>query len=360
MTTQQGQQQCTFCHGQGTIHCDRCKSTGELVCPKCKAIGKMPCQECSNTGWHSHLFLVAMKATSSFSYERAKLPDRVCELIDEYKDRLVLEEHIEARVIDERSKDHEVETEKEAASDEFIIPYEVKLPWGDLTFLLKKKEVEGHLFGLQPLIKDLDPILEQTMAKGLKSLSSASRGKGKTVLQIQSAIRYRAIADTFVYTLTGTPKKALRALKTKYSCGISDEALKTMITQADHCTKSLTIRPRIIGLAIGGVLNLALLGAYFFADMRETLITQTGQADIVIDMLLIMVTTMVCTGIMQFKAAYALKNCLGKILEKSDKKVNPKISRSLVMSLSVTAVLFIVLAIISSSAGHTSPSWLPF
>ena len=80
----------------------------------------------------SHVFNVGIRAKAEFAYDAEELPEELPELLDEYGSSLVLEEHAIARIVESSKKDEEME--QRAESDEFIIPYEVKMPWGDIKF----------------------------------------------------------------------------------------------------------------------------------------------------------------------------------------------------------------------------------
>ncbi|MCB9990188.1 MAG: hypothetical protein H6867_02265 [Rhodospirillales bacterium] len=360
INTPRGQQQCTYCHGRGRINCDMCRQLGEVQCPKCRATGKVPCQNCGATGWHSHLFVMDIKAKGRFSYDPNILPQELPPLIDEYGPRLVTEEHAQVRIIEEPAKDQEMD--QRSKKGEYMIPYHAKLPWGDISFSARGKlTLKGHLFGYNALLVGLPPFLEDFIAKGLKALQNAAQGQGNVVKAVREAIRYRAIGETFLIASRAAPKLAANRLKERYPCGIREETLLDMATQARQAINHLTRKPRQKAFMIGSAITAALAVIYFFTPARAVMTESLGGIpDLLADLAVIIAGGAITTYTAQIMAHSALEKALGPLMKKdgAKKQIMPPASSSMFIAYPLAAIIFAVLLFASMQSGGETPIWL--
>lgn len=359
MNTSRGRQQCTQCHGRGRVNCKMCEQTGHVQCPKCKATGKMPCQTCSSTGWNSRVFHVQVKARGSFTYDRDALPQELPPLIDEYGPDLVLGDHAQVRIIEEPRRDEELD--RLSKPDEYIIPYHIRLAWGDIGFMLNKSEVKAKLFGFNPVLALLPPVLEKTLTGGLQALSKASQAGSDVAGQIGKAIRYRAIGETFLAAIPNPPQRAAAMIRERYPYGLGTELIHRMVAQANGAMKHLTLKPRLQGLGIGALAVAALFALYFFGPLRALVLGQTGAAfpQIVPDIGAVLVGGGIITAAIQLTAGAALQKALGRLLEKSRNRarLKPKPAQSALWGYPAAIVLFAVIMHLSVMNGAPAPDW---
>lgn len=358
INTPQGRQQCTQCYGRGRINCDMCRQTGEIPCPKCKSMGQLPCTQCAHTGWHSHVYLMAVKAKAAFDFDRDDLPDGVPPLIEDYGSDLVLDEHVKAEIIEDRRKDEELD--QTSKIDEYIIPYHVKLPWGDIAFAVNGKPLKAKLFGYNPLLLELPPILEKTMARGLVALGKAAKGNGDVGKHIETAIRYRAIGEAFLAAIPNPPRKALALLQQKYPYGITEDALKKLVTQAGAAMRQLTRKPRLIGLGLGVTTSAILTVLYFFSPVRNRLIIETAAQfpEPVPDFGIMLLSGSIVTAIIHIYAGKALQRALAPLAKRDNTiKIAPKAEESALWGYAAGAALFLLVAVLATMGGQ-GPGWL--
>ncbi len=351
-------QQCTYCHGRGQISCELCRQSGEVSCPKCKATGRMVCHDCSSTGWHSHVFNVSLQAKGKFDFDRENLPEEVPALIDEYGPKMLTEKHAQIRIIEDSRKDEEMDMRSEA--DEYIVPYHVKLPWGDIGFSVKDKAIKGKLFGFNALLIDIPPLLEKIIGKSLRLLDQAAQGQGNVAVHIGNAIRARAIGETFLSTLSNPPPKALIIMQERYPYGIKETTLKKMITNAGAALKHLTKKPRQKGLGFGIAIAALFYMAYFMGPLRSLIIGKitTTLPDIIPDSGAIIISGVIVTAAIQINVSNALKRALDKLPSKSSKtKIAPKLQQSALWGFPAAMALFILILVLTITTGTEVPAW---
>lgn len=353
-----GRQQCSRCHGRGRVTCKMCEQTGHVHCPKCKATGKMPCQNCASTGWNSRIFLVSVKAKGNFAYNHDGLPPEIPPLIDEYGPDLVLEDYAQVRIIDDPRKDEELN--RVSKHNEFIVPYHVRLPWGDIGFALGKTDITAKLFGFFPALLNLPPILEKTMGAGLQALSHAAKAQGNVAENVGKAIRYRAIGETFLASIPNPPQRAAALMRKRYPFALGDETIRRMVVETSAAIRHLTLKPRLQGLGIGGAAAAALFALYFLGPLRGALLSGgAGIPQLVPDMGAVIIGGAIVTAAIQLTATAALKNALGKLLEKSggNSKLKPKAAQSALWGYPAALLLFALILQLAVMQGAASPDW---
>lgn len=354
--TAQGRQQCTSCNGRGRKGCTMCHQKGEVPCPKCRKTGKRPCQPCSGTGWHSQLFLMSVRAKGRFEYDRAALPEEIPPLIDFYGPVLVTGEHALVRIIDELKKEEELS--KAAKPDEYVVPYHVKLPWGDIGFSLGKQRIDGKLFGYNALLVSMPPFFEKVLRGPLSLLAQASRGQGNVAASLQKAIRARAVRDVLLLAARNAPRKTSEMLHEKYPFGFDSATLDLMAEQAVQALKRVTEKSRLTGLAMGAALAAALDLAYFIGPLRGELTGATNNSvpGIVFDLGVLLLGGAAVSAVIQIGAAKALKRALGQLTGKAS--VAPGVVPALLWGFPCAALVFVLALVMTVATGAEVPDWL--
>jgi len=343
IATDQGRTQCTQCRGQGQIACDLCRKLGMVPCPKCKGIGKAPCTQCAMTGWHSHLFLVSVLAKAAFTYDRESLPEEILPLIDAYGPDLVLKNHAQARIIEDVRYDTELDNTSKP--DEYIIPYHVKIPWGDIQFAVGGKTLDAKLFGENPLFLEFPPLLEKTLSAPLDALARAAQGNGHIEQNTAKAIRARLIGEAFLTALSHPPPKALAIMEEKYPYGITEEMLKTIISRANTTIRNLTKKPRLKGLAIGLFASTAIFSAYFFSSFRNNTgaMLPDTMPTFVPDAILMLSGDLLIAFCIHMSALRTLRSVFSPLLKNNNKtKISPAMTIAFLWGLPAACILFLV------------------
>jgi hypothetical protein len=310
---------CHYCHSRGKIGCEFCRGKGEIHCPKCKATGKMPCKDCGDTGWHTLFVSLKMNAISNYDYPKEELPEDAIEVIDDLGKLLVIEEHAKVKIIEE--KDRLAELNAETKDNEFILPYHVRLPWGDIVFKIGEKDLKGNLFGFQPSLIHIPNFLEGVLGRGLRSLTEAAKGTSLPAGKIKEATKYRAVSEAVLFSARYSRKRAMGLMRKKYPFGITGKTIDKMVIYADTALKRVTDKPRKIGLAIGLCLVCLFYGFYYVGPLRDILIssiTSTGARNF-IDLLMILFGGAITTLSIQMTATKAMLEAIGDLLPK-DKK----------------------------------------
>lgn len=356
METAQGRMQCNMCHGKGRMGCRMCQQTGRAKCHICRGIGTSPCKQCGSTGWHSHMAVLRIKAKGHFEYNHTELPEEAIAIIEQYGPELVTEEHVIVRIEEEQHKLEE--HSKRVKENEIAIPYEVKLPWGDITLNFGKNPIKGNLFGFQGLFLNSEPYIEKIIAKGLEKLHEAANTISNVGNKIAAATKYRFIAEVYMISGRMPAQKAFAMLRNKYPSGITDDTLKAMIIKTDKSLKQLTDKPRKIGMLTGLGISAALLGIYFFifrGDIAAEL--PSPQISIITDIIMLAIA-MACTIMcIRFRASKTVKKAF-KHLAKAKDKMPVKAGNTATIGIIGVIVIFIVMLGISIVAGIEPPFYL--
>ena len=356
--TPRGRRACNRCKGRGKIMCDLCKHAGTLPCKFCKTTGQVPCKNCTGTGWHSHMTYLEMRARSNFHYEHEKFPEELPPLIDKLRGAMVTEKHCEAAINEEKVRTDELD--QASKPDEYFIPYNVRLPWGDIKFLVDGKELPAKLFGFQPSLVHAPPFLEQTAAPGLRALNEAAKMPVNVAAKINEAVRMRAVAEAVLAAAQMPQKRALDYMHKKYPFGFMAETLKTMVAQGDSALKRVTKIPRLIGLALGLVLSAGLYGAYYIGPLRALLglALDNQNAMSAIDFLLVLIGGAGTTLSIQLSATGALRRAIGKLLPPEKRsKILPKAGQSALWGCIGGLIIYLAMIEAAVMQGAQAPSW---
>lgn len=320
---------CPTCNGRGKTRCLLCRGDGRIECRNCKSKGKMPCEQCEGTGWHSLVCRMKVKAHSHFDYidpyneDSGSVPAEILPLLVDLGPLLVLEDHADIHINEDRT--HAEELKRLSKNDEYIVPYAVRLPWGDISFRLnEKEEISGKLFGFNPALLDIPPFLEKTTAPGLMALMKAgSESAANAEKNIKKALRFRLPKETLLAAAKYGHKKAFALMKKRYPCGISDKTLHKIITASDKALKHITLRPRLKGLALGLTITTIIFAIYSLGPVRSVFMQKitAAPAQTIMDILMVLAGGALTTLIIQFTAVKSLRGLLGNLLPAAKAKV---------------------------------------
>jgi hypothetical protein len=365
LTNQNGERNpCYHCNGSGKEGCSACSQMGKTECFACKGSGKAPCKPCGGTGWNSHIAHMSVHAHSHFEYDKEDLPEELPEILEDLGPKLILEEHVEVKleVDTEEEHDKEKELDQKARKEQYVIPYFVRLPWGDISFSYKDEEVfEGNLFGFQPSLLNMPPFLEKSTMVGLRSLKEAAEAPGNVRAKIQESLKFRIIAETFLTSARFGNKKAYRILCKKYPFGIRSNVLMQAIKQADTALKRVTLKPRINGLVIGLVMTALLYSFYYLGPIRELITEKAGAPtqQMLIDLTMLILGGTITTFAIQLTAVKALRETIGKIIPpKQQESLLPKAGKSAIWGYAAGILIYLLIVYFSIQMGKPAPDWI--
>ncbi len=356
--TPQGRRTCSRCRGRGRMRCMVCKQTGSVPCPACKSMGQMMCKNCTGTGWHSHVMFLEVRAKSEFFYERELLPAEVPPLIDAMRAEMVTEQHAEVYINEEKKRIEELD--RKSRPDEYIVPYNVRLPWGEIKFKLKDEEVAMKLFGFTPGLVHAPPFLEQITAPATRALEEASAAPRHTADRIREATRFRVAAEALLAAAQWPPRKALDYMHRKYPFGFRTEHLRHLLTHAHTALQRLTRGARMAGLGAGVALAALAAGVYFLGPVRTYLRQAIGAENFMLipDILWLALGAGISIMTVKLFTGFTLYRMLGKFLPPQKRgRLAPKVGHSAWWAGAGAAVMFFAVMTFAATQGFNTPGW---
>lgn len=354
---------CTKCNGNGKVGCSLCNGKGVTKCKNCKGDGRLNCQSCHATGWHSVIGSLLVKAKCSFWYDKEALAaaENAPELppvIDALGPRMVTEKHADISFIEdiERLK----QLDQEVKPDEYKIPYRVRLPWGNISFRLKDKVVNGKLFGYNPALYHVDPFLEEPLIPGIHKLEEAGRTRGDAVQNIKDASRFRALGEALVLSARMGHGRAFEAYGKRYPFGLRTDTLHNILNSADAALKNVTRRPRQRGVLYSAILSLALLGGFYLTPVRAQLYAQLAAdpARLALDAIILATVMAASWFVIQAAAAKALHDAMAHLLPPAKrKKLTPKPGRAGCVGVALAFALWLAVVPLTYLLGQSAPLW---
>ena len=361
--TPKGQQiQCTKCQGQGREHCTICRGHGQIQCRTCAATGKIQCQNCAATGWTTNSAMVEQEGVFSFHITRDEMDEDLADMIEKNGAQMLLKHDLEANVREL------TETEKSDLEPEQIpIGYDVRIPYGELTFQLKNKTLSSILLGYQGRLINPPAFIESLTKKHLTLLKrGAIAPSAQTASLLEKACKARIIKDILKISAEENQKNALKALLIKYPYGIREKTLTAMIKYARKSFLDLTQAGRYKGLALGMLVAGVITGLYYFV-LRASLIPSLPQT----------VTAVTIADIIAFAVGFGGNLFLVRMVGKSDlskslqallkkpvkvRATQIKTGSTWMWSLLGNIVLFLGVSWIAFTMGFvtTPPIWLRF
>ncbi|MGZ9108240.1 MAG: hypothetical protein ACXW4B_05410 [Micavibrio sp.] len=356
---------CRKCNGQREAPCTFCRATGKIKCNPCQGSGRVPCQKCQATGIISEMAFVSFEAKTHFTYESEDLPPDVVVLIDQLGPALAIKEHADIEILKEKEqayaqKEYQI-TEKVKTRDELVVPYYVRLPWGEIRFKMGETEMNGNLFGLHPRLLNLPPFLEGPIGPGLDRLTQAANNLGNVRANVTEAIRFQAIGESLIAVATLPPKKAVVAIRRHWSLGLRPDVTAKMAMLAEAAFQNLSKKSRLFGLAGGLALGAGFYALYLLGPLRLMAKAQGlhPYALIALDVVLVATAGYAATLISQLATKRSLSSLFEKILPPDKaKKIIPRAGKTGLMAYLGAAVLFAAMLGLTAYLGKPLPEWM--
>jgi hypothetical protein len=272
---------------------------------------------------------------------------------------MVADKHADVQMITDQNRLNDLE--KMARPGDIIIPYRVRLPFGNIVFAIRDREIPGKLFGARPTLSKMPPFLEKTAGRGLKQLTDAAKSKGDIAALLAQAVRTRLVSDIIEAAAGNSPAKAAKLIQRRYPHGIRPENIPPLVKSANICLHNLFRLPRLIGFGIGFALCAALDALYLFSPARDSVIAQAGPAAAIgADALLPVIGAGAASLAVLLTCASAINKVLGRKKKaggKQDgKKLTPKPGESIATGIGASLLAFIVVMQIGFMTDH-APSW---
>lgn len=304
-------QPCSKCHGQRQVMCMRCHRTGKIPCRQCKGTGTSVCTACSGSGWFTHIIHLSTHAITYFEYDRVPVPAEAMPMMDQEPGVLL------------KNKDIQIEASPLSPQSNAIgVKYDVKMPFGEITFGVKKKPLKAFLFGYNAKLLDVPDFLEKLIASGVKELQQAAAGAGSVAARLKKAGRFRIIAIALLNAAQSSSKKTTAMLQKKYPMGLTPDTARTLADLADQATARITRKPRYYGLALGLLLVAGMYAGYYIGPGRAMIVPYIGNPDlyIVLDLFLVFLGGTITTVCIQLAAMSALREGIGHLVSARDRK----------------------------------------
>ncbi|MBI4030781.1 MAG: hypothetical protein HY370_03830 [Proteobacteria bacterium] len=353
--TAQGKNPCIRCNARGLMDCDLCQMRGMIPCRTCKGTGQGSCTACNGTGWHSHMSYLDMSAQGGFDYDHSLLPRDAAAIIDSLKGGIVTERHGDVKINENRARAEELRKTM-GKPNEFFVPYDVRLPWGDIEFSVGKNTLKGKIFGNNVSFAHMPPFLEKTAGLGVQALMRAAQGGGG----LGAAMKYRMLSEALLASAQQGHRRALDTMLERYPFGVRTESMKKIIVWSDKALKQVTKKPRMIGLAIGLVCAAVLYGLYYLGPLRDALAAQVPSAAArgILDIALILLGGTVTTACIQMAAKKSLHKAIGRLLPPEKRRgLMPKAGQSALWGYLGGLGIYFVMIELAIYGGTDAPAW---
>ena len=355
--------QCPKCYGQGKTPCSFCSQTGKVTCTNCRKRGTVRCPNCNGHGWNSHIYVIEIEGRTAFDYPKDRLPDKVVAMIEKYgaglgehADIKISEESESAVNLDDEEKQKRV-TESERRGDLVIsVLYDVFLPQAHMDYNINGKTYYTFLFGTKNVLEYASPFLDDLLKDGLRKLKDAAEKRGDTADNLKQAAQFRTLREAIYYAGTYSAKKAVMAMKKRYSFGLSDRAIKETVINTQHAFKNITHKPRQIGMALGAIINLALLAGYFLTPVRDMVVSNITKTPLhlVTDCVIAAGSFYLGLIVIQVLSQRAIKTVMEKL--KIKEPSSPKLGTTLYVYAGISLALFAAIVETARQLG-TAPAW---
>lgn len=258
--TPHGPATCHACNGRGLSPCPVCQGQRMITCPECQGQGRKVCDACTGHGWTTRNWTVTLTARTVFRLRTYGLPPALVSLIDRVGPaRLAADQHARVTPILGREAEHfsgEADIDSGAA---LWFLYRAEMPFAELDIAMGKTGIRPKLAGFRARLVDVPDFMDVLLRPGMEALADAAAGGAASGQKILESARYRALGDTLRGLVRGTPKRALKSLGESYSLGMSENAAKKIVKDANTALLRLSLWPRtvtmIVMLAAGGALD---------------------------------------------------------------------------------------------------------
>ena len=351
---------CRKCNGHGESQCTFCRAQGKTRCAACSGTGHAPCQKCHSTGIISDIGYVTFEGRTRCTFDPEPLPPELPKLLLQTGPALAADKHADVAILREREQDiarQELETtEKLQVKDELIVPYYIRLPYADIGFKIGDgAELRGKLFGLHPRLLNIPPFLEQPLAPGIDRMQQAADNLNVRS-NVMEAIRYRVLGDALVAVATLPVKKAAIRMRKKWSLGLRQDSLDTIVLRTRAAFANLTKIPRLTGLLMG----LATAGAGYAAYLleRPNLAMLHPYALVALDIVVVGAGAFLGTLASQINIKRSVRSVFAKIMPPDQiRTITPRAGSVAILSAIGSTILFCMVIAGIYAAGHPAPFW---
>ena len=359
--------QCPICHGQGRTSCNMCNQTGKVECKTCRTKGTTTCPNCQGNAWNSHIYHLEVEARTAFDYPRNRLPDKVVAMIDQYG--VKIREHATIEIsqdkessvnLDDEEKQKKLETLDKNKDLRLPILYEVKIPYGHIEYDIAGKSYYTFLFGKNGELSHVSPFLDDLTSQGVRKLEDAAEMRGDVNYNLAKAVEYRTVKEGLYFAMRFGSGKAQRALKSKNKLGLSNGAIKKIITLSDKALKNITKKPRIIGLGIASLLHVGAFSTYFLSPLRAMMTGHIPNISlhIVLDFLALAVSSYIGVLFIQGVALSEIKKIMRSIMpDMAKKSTPPKLGNILYLNICIALLVFFSILEFSRQTGYSAVMW---
>lgn len=354
ITGQNGKTQpCTRCHGQRQMGCPLCQRTGKITCRQCRGNGYSQCTSCSGSGVFTHTLSLTPQLVTHYEYARADAPLDILHLLDAHANEFMMKGHMKVSA-------------NPAQTDPGIlaIEYDVTFPYGEIIFMLGKRELKAKLFGFKSRLTNLPNFLEKITAPGFDHLEVAASGQGSVAAQIKKASRYRLIAQALLMAGQNSVRVTADSLMKKFPMGLSKNMAEKIAKTADGAVGNITRKPRYVGLALGLILVTGLYAFYYLGTGRAMLAVPVSlfRFDVLIDLFIILLGGTLTTLCIRMSAANAMRRALGHLVDaKNRRKLIPKAGASAWWGYAGGFFIYLIMVELTRHVdGAVVPAWYQF
>lgn len=320
-----------------------------MKCRVCHATGTQKCVTCGGVGWKSHVVTLTAMAVTYFDYDAKSIPQWAAD-------------QIESRAA-ELAEKNKIKIEGRTADDKENVlgaSYDVSFPYGEISFLIGKKEIDCAVFGYDADLVNFPAVLDKLIQKGVDDLEEAAQDVGDVADKIKKATRYRLIAQGVLLSARMAPKKAIAALLQKYPDGLTHTMAEKIVMLSEQATTQIAKKPRLHGLLIGIAGAAIGAGIFYLLPVRSTIASflPHPRYDIVLDILPVALGGMGTVLAIQLSAARSMKNALGHLIkERGGKRFLPKAGGGAVVGWGVCVTLCLIMMEIAVQASLAAPYW---
>ncbi|MFP4385690.1 MAG: zinc finger-like domain-containing protein [Alphaproteobacteria bacterium] len=361
--------QCPTCNGRGLTECVICNNTGFIQCTACAGRGTVQCTNCKGTAWSSLVFTQEVEIQTSFIYPKNKMPENVASVFEGQGATII--EHIDLNINTdpgsikqwkEQQTQHHGSTGQEIAHNGNIcIPvlFNVTLPYGMLQFTINEKQYQTLLFGKKALPRQVPPFLDDLIKDGIEKLELAANAQGDVNQNLLAASEYRTLKEGITATATLSLQKAQRKLKKANPYGLSNDAIKTIISRSDRALKNTTQKPRAIGLALVSTLYAIIFAIYLLSPLRSAIMSNIPNSAIHILADITILGAAIYIGMLGIQgiAQKTLQKTMDTILSNKLKTAPPKLGKTLYWNILSACTIFLIMLETSRHLGSTAPQW---
>lgn len=279
-------QPCNRCQSLGKVSCSFCRESRNVQCRVCKTQKEVQCKGCGGHGASSEIANVAVVGQCTAEYDIRELPEKAAMHIGEVGAKL--SDYADVDFIPDAA-DVPIE------GGVMHLHYRVQMPQGSAVFSLKKTSVDAYLFGKQGEIKDIPDFLDGMLKGGMQQLSKAASGQGNVLEHVRLAIKYKTLKQAIGFVVRYNLKKSMQALMHYTPVGLSKNAAKKIIIDANAALNHATKQQRMIAIVVGVLIAAVMIAGYFLSPVRGAVLS--GIANVALHVPVDVLVVLVCAGV---------------------------------------------------------------